>query len=219
LENTGNSKNNKPLPSNVRALTRREWAQRMVAGAGAGLAAPALAEAGWDTPAVQANLPAEAAGAWKPSFFDDTQNQTLILLAERIVPGSTSVQVNRFLDLAMSASTQENQRKFVAAMNAMEGESLRQFTKAFAELTPGQQDEVLQAASTAQLSESDSASSAAKPATEQPAPPTLREHFDILKGWISSAYYSTEVGMKELGWTGENFFESFPGCEHPNGHS
>ncbi len=219
MGNTGNSKNNKPLPSNVRALTRREWVQRMVAGAGAGLVAPALAEAGLNGATVETPSTPEAASAWKPSFFDDTQNQTLIILAERIVPGSTSVQVNRFLDLAMSASAQENQRKFVAAMNAMEGEALREFTKAFAELTPGQQDEVLEAASTAQPPESDSASSAAKRATEQPAPPTLRDHFDVLKGWISSAYYSTEVGMKELGWTGENFFESFPGCEHPDGHS
>ena len=47
---------------------------------------------------------------------------------------------------------------------------------------------------------------------------TLRDHFDNLKGWISGAYYSSEVGMRELGWTGQVMFESFPGCEHPDGH-
>jgi hypothetical protein len=33
------------------------------------------------------------------------------------------------------------------------------------------------------------------------------------------AYYSSEVGMKELGWTDENYFAGFPGCEHAGGHS
>src|SRR6266567_345778 len=46
----------------------------------------------------------------------------------------------------------------------------------------------------------------------------LYDHFENLKGWISGAYYSTEAGMRELGWNGEYVFESFPGCEHPDGH-
>lgn len=40
-----------------------------------------------------------------------------------------------------------------------------------------------------------------------------------MKGWVVGAYYSSEVGMRELGWTGDVMFESFPGCEHPGGHS
>ena len=49
-------------------------------------------------------------------------------------------------------------------------------------------------------------------------PPTTRDRFDELKGWIAGAYYSSEIGMRELGWTGQVFFASFPGCEHPGGH-
>jgi hypothetical protein len=212
MENTGNTKENQSAPSTKHALTRREWVQRMVAGAGAGLAAPALAEAGWDGTTAASSLAPETAGEWKPAFFDETQNQMLLALTESIVPGSASAQVNRFLDLAMGASTQENQREFVDAMNAIEGESLLQFTKSFKDLAPGQQDAVLQAASMGKPSEAASTSA-------QQQPPSLRDHFDHLKGWISSSYYSTEIGMKELGWTNEHFFESLPGCEHPNGHS
>ena len=47
---------------------------------------------------------------------------------------------------------------------------------------------------------------------------TLRDHFDYEKGWISGAYYSSEIGMRELGWAGENFFDAFPACEHSDGH-
>ena len=49
--------------------------------------------------------------------------------------------------------------------------------------------------------------------------PSLRDKFEQLKARDSTAYYSSEVGMKELGWNGENFFESFPGCDHAAGHS
>jgi hypothetical protein len=44
---------------------------------------------------------------------------------------------------------------------------------------------------------------------------TLRDHFDHLKGWIASAYYSSEIGLKELGYTGQMFFQAFPDCTHP----
>ncbi len=207
------------MPSTKQALTRREWVQRMVAGAGAGLAAPALAEAGWNETTVPTPLTAESAVNWKPAFFDEAQNQTLLYLTERILPGSGCAQVNRFLDLAMGGSTQENQRKFVDAMNAIEGEALRQFTKSFKDLAPEQQDAVLQAASTGKTSEPTHSTSTPSHTAAQPQPPSLRDHFDHLKGWVSSSYYSTEIGMKELGWKDEHFFDSLPGCAHPNGHS
>jgi hypothetical protein len=47
---------------------------------------------------------------------------------------------------------------------------------------------------------------------------TIRDHFENLKGWISGAFYTSEIGMRELGWTGEMFFQSLPGCEHQGGH-
>jgi hypothetical protein len=208
------------LPAPGRSLTRREWVQRMLAGAGAGVATPVLAEAHWAEAAdAQATAPTEAAGEWKPAFFDDPQNQTLVALAEKIVPGSAGAQVNRFLDTALSASAQESQQKFVAALNALEGESLRQFTKSFKDLSAEQQDEVLSAASMAKPSNPTlRAAAGTRPGAQIPAP-GLRDYFEHLKGWVSMAYYSSEVGMKELGWNGENSFESFPGCEHAAGHS
>jgi hypothetical protein len=49
--------------------------------------------------------------------------------------------------------------------------------------------------------------------------PTLRDRFELLKDRIASAYYSSEKGMKELGWTGQMVHPSFPGCTHPDGHA
>jgi hypothetical protein len=204
------------LPASSRRLTRREWVQRMLAGAGAGIAAPALAEARLAL-ATAPEASTTAAADWKPTFFDDPQSQLLAALAERIVPGSTVAQVNRFLDTAIDAVALESQKKFVAALNAMEGEALRQFTKSFKDLSADQQDKVLTAASTNKPSNPSPAAATASAAP--PAALSLGGYFEYLKGWISTAYYTSEVGMKELGWTGDYFFESLPGCEHAAGHS
>ena len=208
------------LAASGRRLTRREWVQRLLAGAGAGIATAALVEA-----LAAAPLPAaargEASGEWKPAFFDDAQYQYLTALAERIVPGSTGAHVNRFLDTALSAASEESQQQFVAALNGLEGEALRQFTRSFKDLSAGQQDAVLIAAATAQPSSlilGVGEREASRPGALPPVP-GLRDYFEHLKGWISMAYYSSEVGMKELGWTGDYYFESFPGCEDAPGHS
>jgi hypothetical protein len=39
-----------------------------------------------------------------------------------------------------------------------------------------------------------------------------------LKTWIGGAHYSSEPGMKELGFTGGMFYAAFPACTHKDGH-
>ena len=55
--------------------------------------------------------------------------------------------------------------------------------------------------------------------TSQGTPLTLRDHFEHLKVWTTGAYYSSEAGLREMGWTGKKFFLDFPGCQHPEGHA
>jgi len=40
-----------------------------------------------------------------------------------------------------------------------------------------------------------------------------RGEFGNLKEWIVGAYYSSEQGMKELGWDGNFAFDTYPSCE------
>jgi len=42
-------------------------------------------------------------------------------------------------------------------------------------------------------------------------------HFEALKGRIMSAYYSSQIGEKELGWDGAFAHGPYQGCEHPEG--
>jgi hypothetical protein len=209
-------------------LNRRQVMQRMLATAGASLALPGLA-AGHPVHShllsdstMSAAEAAAADAAWEPVFLDPHQNKTLIILAERIVPNSTAAQVNRFVDLLISVDTQENQKKFLASLGAFDHEGITRYNQPFKDLTEGQQIEMLSAASTAKAggapqdnygSRSDTA-----PKTGEEPVLTMRDHFENVKGWVSGAFYSSEVGMRELGWTGQVVWDSFPGCEHPDGH-
>lgn len=214
----------------ARGVNRRKAMQRFLGAAGAGIALPGLASAHpihhhLMSESTMAEADAKAADpAWQPLFLDPHQNETVIVLAERIVPNSTQAQVNRFIDLLLSVDTQENQKKFLASLGAFEHESLSRYNKPFKDLTEDQQNELLTAASTAksgQGGEQGNWSWFAVPEKQGGEEPklTMRDHFENMKGWVTGAFYSSEVGMKELGWTGQVFFESFPGCEHPGGHA
>jgi hypothetical protein len=198
-------------PSPSHRPSRREIVRRLLAGIGAGAAWPLISAAhpihrhlanGSLLEQADAKL---AAANWSPVFLDHQQNETLIFLSEAIVPGSKSALVNRFIDLLLSVDTYENQKEFAASLAAVDAEAQHRFGHPFHALPTAQQNALLTLASGGDPSQESS--------------PTLRDHFENLKGWISGAYYSSEPGMTELGWTGNPFFERFPGCQHPDGHS
>ncbi len=229
--NAGSAAGNSRAGVAYRGLSRREMVQRLLGTAGVGLAAPGIAVAESVHPvhkhmmsdSTMARAEEQAAVVeWKPLFLDPHQNETLIVLAERIVPNSTNAQVNRFIDLLLSVDTFENQRRFINALSAFEAEALKRHSSPFKSLTEDQQNEILTFASTAKPAREESPVRHYAPErAESPesGPDTIRDHFNHLKEWISGAYYSSEVGMKELGWTGQMMWESFPGCQHPEGHT
>jgi Gluconate 2-dehydrogenase subunit 3 len=207
----------------VSQTSRRDVLQGLLAGVGASSAIPALAEAHPMQAHAKDHAKLAEAGARVKAdpasreFLDAHQLETLISLAETIVPGSTAAQVAPFIDRLLAVDTQDNQRRFLNALGGLEGESIARYAHPWRGLTTDQQVALLTAASTAPPSPKDVSAVGATP--EAPTPLlTLRDRFDHLKGWIVGAYYSSEIGMRELGWTGNTFFASFPGCEHPDGH-
>jgi Gluconate 2-dehydrogenase subunit 3 len=137
---------------------------------------------------------------WKPLFLASEQNEALQSLSEAMIPGSTNALVNRFIDLLLSVDSPAHQQKFIASLSAMQAEGDRQFGKSFPLLSASQRDSLLASVSSS------------------PESSASRKSFDDLKEWIVASYYSSEAGMKELGWTSNRFFPSFPGCTHPDGH-
>jgi hypothetical protein len=199
-------------------LTRREMVRRLLAAAGAGTAWPLVAASHpihklLRNEAVLDEAEKLGAADWKPLVLNAQQDETLSALADRIVPGSTKAQVNRFIDLLLSVDTAEHKQKFAESLAAFEAESQKRFGKRFPSLDANEQNGLLTDASVVQAR----IDSSGEPGREQLL--GLHDHFENLKGWISGAYYSSEMGMRELGWTPDRVFTSFPGCEHPEGHS
>lgn len=185
---------------------------------------PVLGHLTHETRVEQAQAKAAAPG-WKPEFLDQHQFETLRSLAERVIPGASTARTAEFVDQLLAASAQEDQQRFLGGLGAFEGQALQRGGRPWKDLSAPEQIEILTDASTMAPG-----APAGRPwvrggpipapgssATTHPI--TLRDHFDLLKGWIAGAYYSSEIGMKELGWTGNVFFASFPGCTHEGGHA
>ena len=48
----------------------------------------------------------------------------------------------------------------------------------------------------------------------------LGRFFALVKDMTIDAHYKTEAGLKtKLGWHGNTYLASFPGCDHPEHHS
>jgi gluconate 2-dehydrogenase subunit 3-like protein len=200
-------------------LTRRKMVQRLLAGAGAGAAWPLVATSHpiyelLRNDAILAKAEKLGDVNWKPVFLSPQQNETLAALAESIVPGSTKAQVSRFVDLLLSVDKPENQHKFVESLTVLDAEAQKRFAKGFPSLDEKQKNMILTDVSTKTQNQV-----ASKEDEEEEKQFTVLSHFENLKGWISGAYYSSEPGMRELGWTGNYAFAEFPGCTHPEGHA
>jgi hypothetical protein len=147
---------------------------------------------------------------WKPVFLDAHQNETLIILSDLIIPatetpGAKEALVNRFLDLLMSAEIAEIQRAFIAALAYIDGECMRRYNSAFIYVPRQQQLEFLTLIAYPHSLETWGEGQADFPG---------RTHFEKLKNWIVGAYYSSPIGLKELGWDGAFPHGMFSGCDH-----
>ena len=188
-------------------VSRRAALQVLFGGVGAGLVAPSSVAAEHpihrhlSSPGAIEHAQQRAAAATSaPAFLDAHQAKTLEALAEAIVPGSTAAGVAPFLDQLLVVESPDNQRAFLGSLGAFDMAAIRAHGHAWLALTAAQQDALLRQASTA---EPESA---------------FRSHFQNVKDWIAGAYYSSERGMRELGWTGNTFHGELPGCTHPGGH-
>ena len=201
---------------------RRQLLQALAGSVGAGLALPAVTT-GQEAHHNAAPAPV-AAGATtpdRPGLLDPHQLETIASLAEAILPGSAAAGVAPFVDRLLAVDTPESQRAFLAALGAIQAESAARFARPWLALAPEQKTELLTSASTGRPSREPRYWTPGQPVLppEPPlVPPTLRDRFDLLKERIATAYYSSEAGMKELGWTGNMIHEAFTGCPHPGGH-
>jgi len=127
-------------------------------------------------------------------FLDRHAFDTLASLSEQIVPGSLAVGAPGFLDRLLAVESTDTQKRFMQSLGAFEREAREAHGLSWKALTAEQ--------STALLTK----------ISGQPDSDVSRQAFDRVKGAISETYYSTEAGMKELGWNGSVAFASPSVC-------
>ena len=188
-------------------LGRRAVLRAIAGGIGAGVAVPGLAGAQdhplhrlADDQVVERARQNAAAVSYTPELLDAQGLRTLESLAEAIVPGSTTARVAPFLDQLIAVDTAAVQRGFLGAIGAFGMAAVAAHGRSWLEIDSTQQTALLEQASTA------------TPAT------SLRPHFQLVKELIVGAYYSSEQGMRELGWDGTVVHGALPECTHPDGH-
>lgn len=214
----------RPQPARGRVSRRRMLGQMAAGLAGASLALPLAAEAAAAPARSVPPSPAAASGAgaapapaagWQPQFLDPHQVATLVALGERIAPGAAQAKAHEFIDLLLGVIPAEAEQDFrtgnsvpvgtvsvgprarqrlLDALGAFDGQARRRYGRPFQQLTAAQQDAMLAAAE--QAADDSSA----------------HRHYLAARNWVLGAYYSTEAGIRELGWTGRLFFSSYPNC-------
>jgi Gluconate 2-dehydrogenase subunit 3 len=134
-------------------------------------------------------VPAETTAADSaPIFLDRHAFDTLATLSEQIVPGSRATKVPEFLDRLLAVESLDTQKHFTQALGAFEREAREAHGQPWKALTEAQATALLTRISS------------------QADGDVSRQAFDSIKGAVSETYYSTEVGMKELGWNGSIAF-------------
>jgi Gluconate 2-dehydrogenase subunit 3 len=150
-------------------------------------------------PVIQVPVPS------KPTFFQPSEFQTIDVLSERIIPrsdtpGAKDAGVALLIDKAIVAdpTLMQPYRAGIADLNAL---AISSYGQEFISLTEHEQVNVL----TPLSFETES---------------SLGRFFAMVKDMTIDAYYKTEAGLKtELGWHGNTYLASFPGCDHPEHQS
>jgi glucoside 3-dehydrogenase (cytochrome c) hitch-hiker subunit len=202
------------MSDDVAKRGRRDALKAIVAGAGGLSALPILGQA-QPAQAAQHELAATAAEAdatWKPDFFDEHQNETIITLTDLIIPqtdtpGAKAALVNRYLDLKYHEEEPEKQKELINGLAWLDGRSLSRHSKPFVRLSEAEQIAMLEPL--------------ADPRNSNPEDLPGVEFFQLIKELTIFGYYTSEIGLdRELQYAGDTYNASFPeACTHPEHQS
>ncbi|MEX2263713.1 MAG: gluconate 2-dehydrogenase subunit 3 family protein [Bryobacteraceae bacterium] len=141
---------------------------------------------------------------WKPLLFDTHQDQTVVALADQIIPatdtpGAKAALVNRYIDKLLHDGPARTQEAFLSGLAWLDGYAIRKHSRPFVRCSAAQQAALLET-----LSDSEG-----EDATLEPG----RTFFRIAKGIIARTYYATQTGFNELNKGGR--VPSTFACKHP----
>ena len=145
-----------------------------------------------------------------PAFFNKHQFATITELASLIIPtdetpGAREAKVNEYIDLIVGESAFDVQKIFLDGLAWLDKASKDRHKKNFVGLTNAQQVGLL-----TEISK-----------IKNPAPheTTQAKFFKAIKDMTIDGFYTSKIGIEELGYVGNTVLDEFPGCTHPEHQS
>jgi len=146
-----------------------------------------------------------ATKVYAPKFFAAHEYKTLQILCQTIIPadadsgGAIEAGAPEFIDLLTSENT-EYQVTLGGGLMWLDGTCSDRYGKVYLDCTPQQQKEILD-----QIAYRNNAMTDARLSQGV-------EFFSFLRNMTSDGFFTSEIGIKYLGYQGSAFLKEFPGC-------
>jgi gluconate 2-dehydrogenase gamma chain len=154
---------------------------------------------------VQAEKTATPGQSYEPKFFPEHQYKTLQALCQIIIPpdgksgGAIEAGAPEFIDLLTSENA-DYQLRLGGGLMWLDGICSDRYGKPFIDCSPDQQKQMLDLIAYRKNAKSD-------PSLSQGI-----EFFSFLRNLTADGYFTSEIGIKDLGYIGNSYLRDFPGC-------
>jgi gluconate 2-dehydrogenase gamma chain len=148
---------------------------------------------------------ASASGAYTPKFFSAQQYETLRALCQAIIPsedeagGAIEAGAPEFLDL-ITSENQDFQLQLGGGIMWLDSSCTDRYGRTYLGSTSAQQKEILDLIAFRKNAD-----------TEPQLKPGI-EFFSVLRKAAADGFFTSEIGIKYLGYVGNTYLKEFRGC-------
>jgi len=189
------------------SISRRDLIKSLslTAAAGSVLRVVPLATAETTHRMVSAHKAASSSGEYAPKFFSEHQYKTLRALCQAIIPpdqesgGAVEAGAPEFIDL-LSGENKDLQLQLGGGIMWLDAACMNRFGQTYLQCASGQRTKMLDLIAFRKNAEKD---------------PKLGpgiEFFSRLRKYTADGFFTSEIGIKYLGYIGNTYLKEFPGC-------
>ena len=191
----------------ARSISRRDVLKTLTVGvpAGAALKVIPIQAAEHAHQIVQQEKAASPSGAYSPKFFTEIEYKTLKSLCQTIIPadekfgGAVEAGAPEFIDL-LTSENEAYQRRLGGGLIWLDATCGKRYGKTYLDCTPELQKEILDLIAYR------------KGAGKDPSLNPGVQFFDFLRNLTADGFFTSEIGIKYLGYIGNDYLPEFPGC-------
>jgi gluconate 2-dehydrogenase gamma chain len=154
---------------------------------------------------VSVHKAASSSGEYTPNFFPEHQYETLRTLCEAIIPpdqeggGAVEAGAPEFLDL-LSSENKDLQLQLGGGIMWLDATCMERYGQTYLQCAPGQRTEMLDLIAFR------------KNADRDPRLSPGIEFFSTLRKYTADGFFTSEIGIKYLGYIGNTYLKEFAGC-------